>query len=508
MSRFTWCAAICAIFLASSMAHGAIIVNEFMYDDGGTDDRGFIELYNNGVAAESIGGWTLGGQDQVGANTSVTITAGTTLAPGAFYVVGMTGLVADVANVSQVNALAMLENDSETIELRNGAALVDAVVYESFRGATVTTPTNGGHGVLPGDVQAQVGPGIIGTLNPPDVAAAPSTGALSSFGRFVDGRDTNNNGRDFGMRPFTPGTANSVGGYITTYTPPDPTGQTIGANVPGLSGSFVPTRFFDPTVATVGLNPNVIAPAPFTGNRAMIVYDVTGGGNAASANQAFSTTQGAFGVYAFLETSPLPQQFTGSTTAPVNFAGSELTIYGIGGLDGSVGLTDLAGNLGLAAGVLPSLDTSNGLSGVAWVYERTAANGATPAKEILYLVDAGQGGDASQGGNTPLAWTILQSLDISGLASNWFNLGISIDASGNGVGYFNGNSYNFTTSTNLHSGAFNVGYRENLSWAASGTADATPEALMRPATFTIPEPCSLALLGAFGIVALGAYRRR
>jgi hypothetical protein len=40
--------ATCAVTLATATAvHGAIIINEFQYDDSGTDDREFVELYNN-----------------------------------------------------------------------------------------------------------------------------------------------------------------------------------------------------------------------------------------------------------------------------------------------------------------------------------------------------------------------------------------------------------------------------------------------------------------------------
>jgi hypothetical protein len=72
------------------------------------------------------------------------------------------------------------------------------------------------------------------------------------------------------------------------------------------------------------------------------------------------------------------------------------------------------------------------------------------------------------------------------------------------VANFNGTNYNFVTSTALNSAAFNVSYRENLQLGSDGT----PDAIMRPATFTIiPEPATLALV-LMGLIPFGAGRRR
>jgi hypothetical protein len=495
MSRFTWCAALCAALLFSAPSNGAVIINELQADDGGTDDREFVELYNSSGVTEAIGNWTLNRSDVVGAKSVITIPAGTTLAPGAYYVIGQS---ATVLNVNQSVGASFLEDQSETIELRdNTGTVMDAVVLEAFRGPT--TATNG-YGTLTPAVAAQVGPGIFaGGNNTNDVAGTPLNG-LSSVGRFVDGRDTNNNGRDFGNRPSTPGTSNNTG-FMTFYTPPDPTGQTVGAVVPGLAGSFVDAKFIDPTVAD-GTNTNAIAPAPSTGNRAIIVFDPSGGGNNAASKQVFNTTQGGFGISAYFATSALPQQ---TSAAGANQFGSELTTYGIGGSDSVVNLTDLAGNVtSITAATLPSADNSNGVTGVSWVYERTAVNGATQATAVLYLVDANDGGDSDLGGNTPMDWTVLQAINIANLPNGWYDLGISVDALGNGVATFNGSTFNFTTSTAMHSGAFNAGYRENLNMGS----DATPDAVMRPATFTIiPEPGTLAL-AALGLVSLVVRRKR
>jgi hypothetical protein len=301
------------------------------------------------------------------------------------------------------------------------------------------------------------------------------------------------------MRPSTPGSANNTG-FMTAYTPPDPTGSTVGSAVPGLTATFTSARFMDPTVADGTNNPNVIAPAPSTGNRAITVFDSSGGGEAATSNQVFNTTQGGFNILAYLDTTDQPQN---SNASGVNFTGSEITVYGVGGGDMLTNLTDLGGNIGIGPSVAPASDSANGTTGIAWVYERTAISGATPATQMLYLVDANDGGDSDLAGTTPLDWTIVQAIDISGLASGWFDLGITIDALGNVVATFNGTNYLFASSPGLNSGAFNVGYRENLQLGADGT----PDALMRPPTFTIvPEPATLAFLALGGVLA-GRRRR-
>ena len=488
--RFLTLVALCAVVLSSIPVRAAIIINEVVYDDGGGDDREYVELYNSGVSAVDISGWIIRNSDTVAPpgdnNTDYTISPATSIAAGGFFVIGNPG----VLNVNQTfPTTTALENDNEGIELLDASSVVqDTLITERNKGPVAIPAAEGGY---------------FGNMSNTDAAGTPLN-AQVSLGRFVDGRDTNSNGRDFGMRPSTPGTANNTG-FVTTFVPTNPIGQTVGATVPGLNASnFVSARFIDPTLADAN-NPNAIAASPSTGNRAIVAWDSSGGGNAVTSNVVFNTTQSGFNLYAYLDTGDLPQQFNATN---VNFLGSEVTIYSIGSGDfngtGAADLTDLAGNVGLAAGTLPASDNFNGTTGIAWVYERTAANGATPATQNLYLVDANDGGDSTAGGNTAMDWTILQAIDISSLASNWFELSINIDAAGIGVARFNGTDYNFVTSTALHSAAFNVSYRENLQQGADGT----PDAMMRPATFSpVPEPASFALV-ILGLIFSGAFRRR
>ncbi len=498
MNRLLCCVLIGVVFGLRANARADVVINEFVYDDGSTDDREFVELYNNGLSPAGIGGWTLGGQDQVGPNSTVTITAGATINPGGFYVIGRTG----VPNVNQIvtaaGAAGFWENDSETLELRNAGVLQDAVVYESNKGNTYQN--NGGHGVLPADVAAQVGPGIWGNNQSVDLPGTPLLSS-ASLARYVDGRDTNNNGRDFGFRTSTPGAPNSPV-TVTQYTPPDISSTPVGTELPNFAYCFTAPHVIDPSIADA-YNPNPIPHAPSSANRAIVVGDSTSdGGNGVSASQTFATSQSKFDLYTYFDTRPLPTTATNATVPTNQLPGSEMTIYGIGGIDGLAGLTDIGGHVGVP-------DTANGTTGVAWVYEKVGlpnpnnpmGPGNLPS-EMLYLVDAKDGGDAGLGGTRPIAWNVLASIDLSNFSSNWFHLGINIDALGNGVAQFGNQFFNFVTAQ--QAGAFSVAYYNNID------SFSVPDrmSIARPATFAaVPEPTT-AVLGLLLAGSLSICRPR
>ena len=475
-----------AVLCFPGLASAQIVINEFQYADAGTDDREFVELFNPGADPIDISGWILGGVDPAGANTATTIPASTVIAAGGYYVIGQTG----VKNVNQVVG-SIFENDNETLELRNGATLIDALAYETNKGVAFAS-----------GVSTQVGPGIFGNFSTSDLAGTPLNTSIS-FGRFVDGRDTNNNGRDFGMRPSTPGSTNSLGGLMLSYQPADPSGAVTGSGLASTVGSFVNTVVIEPGIVS-SANPNVIA-APMAGvTKAYTAWDPSGGGNGVTSTAVFGSMQSSFVLQAYFDTRALPVQ---TNAAAVEFKGSEITMYGIGSGDPLTNLTDLTGTIGLTAGTLPVTDTANGFTGYAWIYEKAGtgptSTGGSAASNLLHLVNANDGGDAGVGGNTPLDWSILASYDL-GTSSDgaWYQLGIDIALDGAGIATFNGQTTLFTAA-GLNSGAFNVGYRENLQVGADGT----PDSLMRPATFTIvPEACTLGLL-ALGIAPLLRRRR-
>ncbi len=450
--------AACAVLLGTASAgHGALIINEFQYDDSSTDDREFVELYNSGPAAVDISGYTLQARDLTTTNAQFNpaggIPAGTMIAPGGFYVIGH-ALVSPAPNLVVPNATA-LENDVESLELRDAAgALVDALRYEANKGIAFAADINGetgGNG------------GVWGNNNSID-------GLVSAIGRWEDGLDTNVNGRDFALLPATPGSSNNLPvnpNYAVANV--DALALAVGANVTGYLGSFVNPKVITPGVAD-GFNPNAIPPSPHGGN-AIIVFDPSGGGNTAIGLERADE----FLIDAYLDTTPFGE------------AGGEQTYYGIGTTDGFANFGDPSGAFLPGVGV-----TANGNTGIGWFYEKE--DSASLAK--LHLIDFGSSGDSDNGGT----WSIKATIDLFGAASGWHTLGVDYDsATGAVTAVYDNQVFAFNTITGLQ-GTFYAGYRESLT--------SVPIAKVRPATFdVVPEPTGVAL-GALACLSLAALRRR
>lgn len=447
-------AAVLALWVPLAVAQTPpVVINEVVYDDSGTDDREFVELYNAGLAPIDISGWMLRASDTVAPpgdnNPDYTIPAGTVLTPGQYYVIG----AATVPNVDfVVGSTNLWENSNEAIELVDqGGFVVDTVVYELNKGPVAIGPAEGG---------------IWGNFTSID-------GSLQSWARYIDGRDTNNNGRDFGLRPMTPGANNlGSGSLVPTYTLSDVDLLNVGDPHPGLtSGSFVGAQVIDPTVASAA-NPNAIPPSP-QGGLASVAWDPSGGGNAVVSDDV--VTGGGFELFAYLDTNPL------------GAAGAESTTYGI------MGTTATFYNLPDPSGLLfGDVVTANGNTGIGWLFEKEDSSGLISLK----LIDFGDGGDSSPGASTPQDWIVIADLDLSGTPSGWHLLSIDYDpVSGEVTARFDNQVFDFTTETDLV-GAFYIGYRESLAGVPSN---------LRPPTFDmVPEPASLVLL-AVGLLAL---RRR
>jgi len=174
-------AAVLSFFPALSYA--AVVINEFDYDQPGTDDAEFIELYNGGGSSVSLDGYVI---DLINGSTGSAYRSfdltGFVLSPNDYFVVcGNTATVAN-CNFDIGASTNRLQNDNEGIALFNGASLIDSVTYE---------------GVI-----APYTEGMLGTI------ADPGSIAAVSLSRLVNGIDTNMNASDFALGCATPGAVN------------------------------------------------------------------------------------------------------------------------------------------------------------------------------------------------------------------------------------------------------------------------------------------------------------
>ncbi len=366
--------ALAFLLLLQGPSTAPVVINEFSYDDTGTDTHEFIELYNRSGAPVDISGWvvdcgdspttcqttcTPGCSETTNNNGDFTIPglplSGTTiLAAGDYYVIGMPA----VPNVDQAAGAVTLENDEEWIVLKDGAAaIVDAVSVEvNLQNLCFPAAHLEGPGIYGNNVMTEVGQQL-------------------SVSRVPSGFDSNNNGRDFGLLPWTPGASNdSLANAL-------PISETFDAGIVGssttlLRGSFVTPRVIDPTLADAN-NPNAIAASPQGGN-ALICWDPTGGGNAGI---LLSQPTDRIDVEGYVYLDAVPHAVAAITQFETWTLGAQ-------------GTTDSFGNHPDPAGFL----AANGITGLAhpntgigWTYlHHTTVAGVTTA--ILYLVDYNDGG--------------------------------------------------------------------------------------------------------------------
>jgi hypothetical protein len=474
----------------SMMALGAksyaqVVINEIVEDeqdfestDITPDTREFIELYNSGNSPVDISGWTLGGlniDDSVGPVD--TFPGGSTIPAHGYFVIG----AATVPNVNFTPAAGELWANGKTLyELRNptltGSTLVDAVALETFRTSETDLLTQEQLDQV-GPAGQTAGPGARGgwwgqiesnDAHPTDHVHYPDLPL--SIARFKDGRDSNVNGRDFGMLPITPGAKNDLPS-VPALALPNVDSMAVGTVLRNdFYGSFKLPTVVDPAVGGGTLtNPNTtaITPSP-QGGKVIVAWDETGGGNAVFSKSYVNK----FEISAFID----PRPFS-NTTADSNM--NEATIYGIGSTDiffASPNSADLLTGQPGAGGNITS--SANGSTGLGWVIQRNTSNaaGTQTSKAVLQLVDFGDGGD---GFLADMDWTPIPgaTIDISSQAQGWHTLSIDYDpATGAVVAKYDAQTFNFSTITNLV-GNFYVGYREGLPGTGSTIA--------RPPTFDL-----------------------
>lgn len=371
-----------------------VVINEFVYDDTSTDDKEFVELYNRTNAPVDISGWSLIADDPTTTNPSYQIPANTVLQPGAYYVIGG-GTVPNVDLV--VGTSNLWENDNESLELIDAAsAVVDSVAYEIARGTWGPHPREGA--------------GLLGEIVTTD--ANPH-----SWQRRQDGYDSDDNGRDFCVMHWTPGTANGSAqtlqpGYYNLFD--GSVGTTLGSD---FNYAFVAPNVQDPAAVTnaiISSVPNVIGvpPSPQGGNIG-VFHDPTGGGNASylkiGASEQF-----------MLETFVYVQGGNAAFAAPGATGEAETWAIGVTGTtNGAAHPPDVNGFHAAiqCGGLLP------GATGIGWFAY------VQQAQTSIYLLDMGHGGSASV-----LAGPIVAT---TGVNDGWQRLRLRIDG-GNLVANFGG----------------------------------------------------------------------
>jgi hypothetical protein len=444
---------------------GKVVINEFVYDvvdlTGAdiADQFEFVELYNRSSETVDISGWVLRASDTPAPpaddNRDFVVPGGvgsgtTVIAPGGYYVFTSPNVAVPAANPPYLqfqtlaNPTDIWDNGPDTLELLDGNRTpADTVIYRRSLGTVAVT----GEGSIWGPM------------------ATVDSAAKLSVSRYYDGQDTDNNGRDFGLRPWTPGTSNQTGAAtVATYKVPNVDAVAAGTAVTDMGYTFRPPIVIDPADATtqvdgVKVNPNAIPASP-QGGKAVVMWDyMTGGGNTAISKDLMKNA-GGFDLWVYLDTS-----FANWGTD----TGWETTSYG------AMGTTDTNYNSPDpdATMISPTTVNPNGNTGLCWVFNKYRTSTASVCK--LYLCDAGAGGDSSPPSSP---WVVQQTIDLTAQPSGWYRLSIAYDGTtGNATAVFGSQTFNFTTATGL-SGEFYVGYREAVT--------AQP-AYLRPATFdTVP----------------------
>lgn len=336
-----WIAVLVLVLAARAAAigrgDGPVVINEFSYDDIGTDDREFVEFYNRSRTAVDLSGWQLVAEDALGQRGRFVVPRNTTLGPGQTYVMG-SALVPGVDQV--IGTTDIFENAQEALVLLDASnKVVDAVVFESWRSSWRTGPSQG-EGVWPEFVSRDAAP--------------------TSWSRVRDGYDSKN-ARDFRIVPATPGRSNDLKAVDVVD---DFDARKVGEPLPLWGASFEEPRVIDPRLVD-RFNPSKLPPSPQGGNAA-VFWDPRGGGNACML-LADVRRDVVFEAYVWIDARPLALQ--------------DRAAWSVGVQGGTGSYYDFPD----ASGSTPQF-SANGNTGVAWTYE------ADDQGASLYLYEHGDGG--------------------------------------------------------------------------------------------------------------------
>ncbi len=445
-----------------------VVINEFCYDDGGTDNYEFVELFNRSPAPVDISGWKIVVNDPgspgyggsgLGAVPTHTIPPGTILQPGAFYLLANAALVpAAVPGVSQQIPVNAIENggtyttvDFESIELQDATStIIDSLTYEM------------GYGTGPFGPHPLEGNGFFGDLAVGDNSAAGLP--ASSTSRVFDGWDNDRNQTDFlvGTVP-TPGFTNGRAANIPYFGTFDTGG--LATDIPGFAAGFVAPKHVDPQIVdTWNLSAKPASPG---GGQAMSIWDNTGGGNSVTLDMS-PVQDVVVETYVWLEpvmtpvnpqTTPYQNGNPAQIPGTYNAGDGETWMLGVrGSVNGNGNPPNISGTyyqeIALGVGLRHHFAT-----GIAWVHHRTTVSSR------LYLVDL-RDGDSNTNLNN---FTILAGpIDIlSGITDGWQRIRLHVQGDqvianfGGNFGFDDGLRFAATTTTNTF-GQVYLAYREAL----------------------------------------------
>lgn len=257
-------------------ADAAVVISQ-VYGGGGNAGavykRDFIEIFNNGSSAASVGGWSVQYASATGSSWQVTnIPAGISLQPGQYLLIGeATGAGGTTDFVTDVSGTIAMSGTAGKVALSSG-----------FAPLTGTAPN--GSAVL--DI-ASFGPTATPTEGTPTAVLSNTTAALRNA---VGCTDTNNNSADFSVGAPTPRHAATAvapcsggggdGGSGVVVTPPTP------AAIYAIQGSGSTSPLAGKPVVTSGVVTKLL-------NNGFFIQDPTGDGNPATSDGILVFTSAA-----------------------------------------------------------------------------------------------------------------------------------------------------------------------------------------------------------------------